>query len=81
MTIARIAYDNELSFGYTDDEINGKVADRGGHRICRLIDLPFSSSKSGRSWTIASEQGCRRLRKHFPEGLGYTAEPRCWAEG
>lgn len=26
MTIAQIVYDNELSFGYTDEEIHDKVA-------------------------------------------------------
>ena len=45
MTIAQIVYDNELSFGYTDEEIHDKV--RGSANASTMADLRLRSSKSG----------------------------------
>ena len=42
MTIAQIVYDNEKSFGYTDDEIHEKVGSFVTSRY--LLDTEFGSS-------------------------------------
>ena len=80
MTIAQIVYDNELSFGYTDEEIHEKVA--SGSAFFRFTTDPcFRSLGSGRSWMTASGRECRHLRRLFPEDLVYNVEPRCYTEG
>ena len=58
MTIAQIVYDNEMHFGYTDQEVHDKV----GSLLCQyatartysIFVLCPSSFEYGASWTTAS---------------------------
>lgn len=80
MTIAQIVYDNELSFGYTDEEIHDKVTVQPLFAP-HMAKNRFRYSESGRSWTTASGQECPRLRRPFPGDLGCSVEPRCYTKG
>ncbi|KIY52904.1 L-serine ammonia-lyase [Fistulina hepatica ATCC 64428] len=55
MTIAQIVYDNEKSFGYTDDEIHGKIM-----RIWSVMDECIRSGVSSTERTLPGRLGLRR---------------------
>lgn len=73
MTIAQIVYDNERSFGYTDDDIHSKVSNISGY--C-LLDAQFEWARScvfGKQWTTASTPVLVHLRQLSPGDWAYAA--------
>ncbi|KAK1229618.1 hypothetical protein PQX77_007311 [Marasmius sp. AFHP31] len=55
MTIAQIVYDNEKSFGYTDDEIHAKI-----FRIWSVMDECIRTGVSTNATTLPGRLGLRR---------------------
>jgi hypothetical protein len=79
MTIAQIVFDNERSFGLSEDEILGKVRPSLALRS-RSPDAyphPRSSAASGPSWTTASARACTRPSRRCPAACACAAGRRC----